>query len=190
MKDILNSYTASELKKEISKTNIKGYSALTKPQLIERMMKPVNINKFMHLKMKEKKPRAKPKPRAKKEPVKKEKRPFIQLTSFDEPDKKPAEKPKKKEEKFFYSENKIEEANADIKKGQKFYDYIAKLMKQFNKSPNKKLKKEIEHYIKSIKKKPFLDMDEFTLEMEGVTDNYVDVFKKYKSTKKKLKSKK
>jgi hypothetical protein len=55
MKEILNSYSSSELKKFISNTNIKGYSKMKKAQLISLMMKPEHISKFSNIKPKEKK---------------------------------------------------------------------------------------------------------------------------------------
>ena len=59
MKDILNSYSTPELKKEISKTNIKGYSKMKKADIIELMIK--HMDKFSHLKMKEKVVKSAPK---------------------------------------------------------------------------------------------------------------------------------
>ena len=49
MKDILNSHSVATLKKEISKTNIKGYSKLNKAQVVELMLK--NKDRFKHIKM-------------------------------------------------------------------------------------------------------------------------------------------
>jgi len=57
-REILGSHPASVLKKEISKTNIKGYSKMKKEELIELMMK--NRERFGHIKMAEKKARATP----------------------------------------------------------------------------------------------------------------------------------
>jgi hypothetical protein len=57
-REILGSHPASVLKKEISKTNIKGYSKMKKEELIELMMK--NKERFGHIKMAEKKARATP----------------------------------------------------------------------------------------------------------------------------------
>jgi len=51
-KEILNSHSVGTLKKEISKTNIKGYSKLKKAEIIELMLK--SKEKFMHIEMKEK----------------------------------------------------------------------------------------------------------------------------------------
>lgn len=53
MKEILESHPVSVLKKEISKTNIKGYSKMKKDQVVELMMK--HEDKFKHIKMAEKK---------------------------------------------------------------------------------------------------------------------------------------
>ena len=52
---ILNSHNVSALKKELSKTNIKGYSKLTKSKIIILMMQPLNRPRFHHIKMAEKK---------------------------------------------------------------------------------------------------------------------------------------
>jgi len=49
-KDILNSHPVSILKKEISKTNIKGYSKMKKAEVINLMLK--NSKRFNHIKMK------------------------------------------------------------------------------------------------------------------------------------------
>lgn len=46
---ILKSHPASVLKKEISKTNIKGYSKMKKPELIDLMMKPEHADRFAHI---------------------------------------------------------------------------------------------------------------------------------------------
>ena len=48
---ILNSHPVSVLKKEISKTNIKGYSKMKKPELIDLMMKPEHEDRFAHIEM-------------------------------------------------------------------------------------------------------------------------------------------
>ncbi len=59
-RDILHSHPITNLRKEISKTNIKGYSKMTKAQLVDVMMK--NKERFGHIKAhtKTRKPRAKP----------------------------------------------------------------------------------------------------------------------------------
>ncbi len=59
MKDILNTYTLTELKKIISQSNIKRYSKLKKNELIELMTKDEHVNKFKHIKEKGKKERVK-----------------------------------------------------------------------------------------------------------------------------------
>ena len=46
--DILNSHTITNLKKEVSKTNIKGYSKMKKNEVIDLMLK--NKSKFHHIK--------------------------------------------------------------------------------------------------------------------------------------------
>ena len=50
-RDILNSHPIAHLKKEISKTNIKGYSKMKKTEIIELMMK--TPARFSHIKKKE-----------------------------------------------------------------------------------------------------------------------------------------
>lgn len=60
-REILNSYTLLELKNEIKKTNIKGFTTLTKTKLIEVMLQPEHKNKFHHMKGKVKKQKS-PKP--------------------------------------------------------------------------------------------------------------------------------
>ena len=65
MKDILNSHTIQYLKKEISKTNIKGYSKMKKGELVNLMSS--NSSKFGYIKHKSKPVKAAP---AKKAPPK------------------------------------------------------------------------------------------------------------------------
>ena len=60
-KDILNSYSVIELRKEVSKTNIKGYSKMKKSEVVELMMKPNNKPKFHHIKAKTKATKPPPK---------------------------------------------------------------------------------------------------------------------------------
>jgi len=57
-REILRSHPVATLKKEISKTNVKGYSKMGKAELIELMMK--HKERFGHIKMADKKARAKP----------------------------------------------------------------------------------------------------------------------------------
>ena len=56
----LESHPISTLRKEISKTNIKGYSKMKKAAVIDLMLKKENVSKFSHIKMREK---AAPKPK-------------------------------------------------------------------------------------------------------------------------------
>jgi len=73
MREIFNSHPVSVLKKEISKTNIKGYSKMKKAQIVDLMMK--NKERFKHIKMAEKKAPAPAKkaPEPKPAPAKKKK---------------------------------------------------------------------------------------------------------------------
>jgi hypothetical protein len=59
MTAILNSYTLFELKKEISKQNVKGYSKMRKADLIALMLHKDHAHKFSHLKHKVKQPKSK-----------------------------------------------------------------------------------------------------------------------------------
>jgi len=54
-KEILQSHPVTILRKEISKTNIKGYSKMKKNEVIELMLKAENKEKFKHIKMAESK---------------------------------------------------------------------------------------------------------------------------------------
>ncbi len=91
MRDILNSYSASALKKEISKYNkkvaIRGYSKMTKSELVNEMMK--HQETFNYLKKKEKAPKPAPKPKPTPKPAPK---------PVSKPTPKPAPKPKPKKE--------------------------------------------------------------------------------------------
>lgn len=49
-KEILNSHSVTALKKEIAKTNIKGYSKMKKAEVISLMMKPEHSTRFGHIK--------------------------------------------------------------------------------------------------------------------------------------------
>ena len=49
-REILNSHPVSTLKKEVAKTNIKGYSKMKKAEVVELMMK--NKDKFGHIRKK------------------------------------------------------------------------------------------------------------------------------------------
>ena len=77
MRVIFNSHSVTTLKKEVSKTNIKGYSKMKKAEVVNLMVK--NQSRFAHIKMNEKKSAPK-----KTEPRKK-----IVMTSFPKPKGKP-----------------------------------------------------------------------------------------------------
>jgi len=91
-RDILNSHPISVLKKEISKTNIKGYSKMKKPEIVELMMK--TPTRFSHIKMNEK---ARKKAEPKKKVVKEDSSRLEALLKDDKPKKKA--EPKKAEPK-------------------------------------------------------------------------------------------
>ena len=60
-REILNSHSATTLKKEIGKTNIKGYSKMKKSELVNLMIK--TPERFSHIKMNVKEPKPKPAPK-------------------------------------------------------------------------------------------------------------------------------
>jgi len=80
-REILNSHPIGNLKKEIAKTNIRGYSKMKKSELVDVMIK--NKERFGHIKHHTK---AKAEPKAK--PVKKEKIPFKIKEKTFSPNKK------------------------------------------------------------------------------------------------------
>ena len=65
-REILASHPVTTLRREIAKTNIKGYSKMKKQEVIDLMMKDENKDKFHHIKMAE--------PKERKAPAKKERR--------------------------------------------------------------------------------------------------------------------
>lgn len=81
-KEILNSHPVTTLKKEIAKTNVKGYSKMKKAEVVELMMK--HKDKFGHITMKGKaKPAEAEKPKAKSPPKPKAKSPEKKKIDFD-----------------------------------------------------------------------------------------------------------
>lgn len=108
--EILSTYTAPELKKLISATNIKGYSKLKKEGLIKLMLREEHVDKFKSIKKKEmrtgdpKEKEAKAKKKLLKE-FKKRAKPAVKAFEFKEDQKKLTEAiekkfPKKKEEEL------------------------------------------------------------------------------------------
>lgn len=91
MREIFLSHSVSTLKKEISKTNIKGYSTMKKAQIVDLMVK--NQARFSHIKMnqrKQKKSAPKPKKKVKKEELSQLKK-FTGLTKAEANKLDPAE---------------------------------------------------------------------------------------------------
>ena len=74
MREIFNSHPVMVLKKEISKTNIKGYSKMKKAEVVDLMMK--NKERFSYIKMAEKKAPVKKAPVKKAPPAQKKKQKF------------------------------------------------------------------------------------------------------------------
>jgi len=116
-KEILNSHPATTLKKEISKTNIKGYSKLKKGELVELMMK--NKERFSHIKKKGEE--------TKEEPKKKKKKKIFLLPKKEEP-KKPAKKETKPKAKKL-TMKEVEDSDAFDKS--KYKDFYFDLVERF-----------------------------------------------------------
>jgi len=81
MKEILLSHPVKNLRMAVKNSNIRGYSKMTKPQLINEMMKPQHRNDFKDIKKYVKPP---PKKREKKDKI------------FEDPKPKPVPAPRKK----------------------------------------------------------------------------------------------
>jgi hypothetical protein len=122
----LNSYALKDLKKAISKYNIRGYSKMNKPQLIKFMLSRENYDKFKFMhdekmlpsikiteapkKIKKKETKTKPVPKLEKKQFKiklPKDRPKIKLTQFPDTE----EKPKGKGPIKNYTQKEIEELN-------------------------------------------------------------------------------
>jgi hypothetical protein len=125
LKSILESHTLANLRKEVSKTNVKNYSGLTKPLLIAKMM--ATPDRFKHIKsyVKTVKPRAKP-----------QKMPVINLPDISERVKKTKDvKPKiqkdrkpRKEDNPKLSRSEKEDFNVGLKD---FMDELEKGLKMY-----------------------------------------------------------
>jgi hypothetical protein len=99
-RDILNSHSVSTLRKEISKTNVKGYSKMKKNEIIELMMK--TPARFAHITMKEGKPKKEKAKKAepkKAEPKKTESKKVMTKTTSGFTDGKVLSMPKAKRDK-------------------------------------------------------------------------------------------
>ena len=95
MRDIFESHPVSVLKKEISKSNIKGYSKMKKKEVVDLMMK--NKEKFSYIKMAEKKEKKSKGPAKKKKPFLTATKASGEVVELKERKKK-KEEPKKKEQ--------------------------------------------------------------------------------------------
>ena len=122
MKNILNSYNTTELKRFISKTNIKGYSKLRKEELIELMLK--NAERFNHIKMKPAKPKkAQPK---KVEPKKEQPKKVEPKKAV----KKPVEPKKPNEESFINEYDTIYASNILSQYNKEMFENIERFLQK------------------------------------------------------------
>lgn len=104
LKSRLESHSISTLRKEISKTNIKGYSKMKKAEVVALMLK--HSDRFNHIQQREKVARKAPAPRKAPEPKKAE----VKKKVIKKPE--PKEEPKKVKKIIKKSENN----DAEIKK--------------------------------------------------------------------------
>ena len=149
--EILNSHPISVLKKEISKTNVKGYSKMKKAEVINLMLK--HKERFSHIKMADKKVKSSPKKKSKKDKDTHEMPDGTKMTGKTHTkDSKPVKTPKKlnilsKDSKPV----KFKVVNKD-KKGlvQKYTKLIAK---ESDKKKKKDLSIEMNKKIAELKKK-------------------------------------
>jgi len=122
MKNILNSYNTTELKRFISKTNIKGYSKLRKEELIELMLK--NAERFNHIKMKPAKPKkAQPK---KVEPKKEQPKKVEPKKAV----KKPVEPKKPNEDSFINEYDTIYASNILSQYNKEMFENIERFLQK------------------------------------------------------------
>ena len=187
-RDILNSHSVSTLKKEISKTNVKGYSKMKKADVIDLMMKVEHTDKFKHIKMADKKERKTP---VKKTPVKKEthKMPDGSLMSgaTHSKDSVPVKPKKKVKKKLPLKDGKVQKEPVK--------EDLLTLMDKFNKKYNaveiKKqnlnklnLKKFTDPYFKALEKieKELENVDdsiEFFKTNKKISSDFVDIRKNF-----------
>ena len=153
MKDILNSHPVSVLKKEISKTNIKGYSKMKKAEVIELMMK--NKDRFSHIKMAEKKERRKPEKKIKLKPEEKKPEKKIKLKPEE---KKPEKKIKLKPEK----KQLTEKEKRNIRDQLFFVSNLEKRIKENNVNEKYYNRPTIVRLVRYLKDKPIYLTDKYT----------------------------
>ena len=93
LKSRLESHSITTLRKEISKTNIKGYSKMKKAEVVALMLK--HSDRFNHIQQREKVARKAPAPRKAPEPKKEEPKKVKKIIKKPEPKEEPKEEPKK-----------------------------------------------------------------------------------------------
>ena len=174
MKDIFNSHPVSVLKKEISKTNVKGYSKLKKAEVVELMIK--NKDRFSHIKMAVKKERksqakqvkAKPvEPKKKEEPEKKEE-PKKEKPKKKEPKAPKAPKaPKKEKPKFMILREEIDELLKQLKKS--YEKNKPKLDKMTPLKYKNTIKRQNDKFLDEVK--DIYNSLQFNVDMEVIKEN-------------------
>ena len=158
MREIFLSHSVTTLKKEISKTNIKGYSTMKKAQIVDLMVK--NQARFSHIKLNEKiklfKKKTEPKKKmpSKTEPPKKKQRLIVKKKPTPKNDTEPPRPsappappapPKKNKKKYEFQEFVKKDSPKTYKTLTKNYKQNKKLGKEY---ANKRFKQELENYVK------------------------------------------
>ncbi len=154
--EILNSHPVSVLKKEISKTNVKGYSKMKKGEVVELMLK--NKDRFSHIKMADAKVRKSPAKKAKKD-KKEDTHEMPDGTKMTGKTHTKDSKPVKKKKFIIKEKKEKKEKNVLVKDlvGFRKKKLVQKYTKLIDKEPDKKKKKdlsiEMNKKISEIKKK-------------------------------------
>tara|TARA_Y100000004_G_scaffold50562_2_gene55775 strand:- start:792 stop:1409 length:618 start_codon:yes stop_codon:yes gene_type:complete len=160
-KETLQTYTINELKKEISKTNIKRYSTLKKNEVINLMLKKEHIDKFNHLK--------------KKEPKKKEMKKDIRKFFSPNPKKETKKQETKKQET-----KKQEKKEVDIKSLNNEAD---KLIESLSKYRTKEMTKKYKR-INNIPSNVYKEIVSFWKNNYKKVHNIMDIYNSLKNNKK------
>lgn len=197
----LESHPVTTLKKEISKTNIKGYSKMKKPEIVELMLK--NKSRFHHIKMAEKKPKkgthkmpdgstmsgsvhskdSKPVEKPKEKPKKKK------LVIKEKPKEKPA--PKKEKQDLNNFERYKSDWENDLKWTDKFnVNYLEKVFSGKSDEKLKKLIDELQEITIKAQKRSNEKMNKMNVELKKLDlDNLTEADKRMLNELAKIKMK-
>ena len=161
MEEALKSHPKSRLIKEIQKNNVKGYSKLSKPELIKLMMNERNIEKFRYIKD------AKLEKAIKREEEKDKQKPKPKPAPKQAPKPAPKQAPKKDDSVLL----PLKKLNPDkIKNFSQFKKSIRNLSSLLFTKKNTEL--EVEPVVEKLVKK-ILSIDN-SEEMKGKVDSFLD----------------